>query len=174
MPYLSSSLQPRDAEDGQGSIVVISETFKAGTVALGLLDKFFQSYWPTKFQVSPFLAHLHSYKQCAMIDGIDWAGKGGCLCAGCRAAVFSEFEESEDRESMCESEREERKRERSNRKWREGRRREKRERASVPSSCPSGRPGVYSSTLSRTTEPGTAVLKQVLLIVPPFPKDGCN
>lgn len=62
-----------------------------------------------------------------MIDGIDWAGKGGCLCAGCRAAVFSEFEESEDRESMCESEREERKRERSNRKWREGRRRKKRE-----------------------------------------------
>lgn len=44
MPYLSSSLQPRDAEDGQGSIVVISETVKAGTAALGLLDKFFQSY----------------------------------------------------------------------------------------------------------------------------------
>lgn len=40
-----------------------------------------------------------------MIDGIGWAGKVGCLCAGCTAAVSSKLEESKDRERVCESER---------------------------------------------------------------------
>lgn len=63
--------------------------------------------------------------------------------------------------------------ERSKRKRREGRRRNGETKPSLPSSCPSGRPGVCSSMLSRTTEPGTAALKQVLLILLPlFPKDG--
>lgn len=38
---------------------------------------------------------------------------------------------------------------------------------SPPSSCPSGGPGVCSSVLSPTAQPGTAALKQVLLITPP-------
>lgn len=46
----------------------------------------------------------------------------------------------------------------------------RRGKASAPSSCPSGGPGVCSCTLSRTTEPGTALLKQVLLTVPLSPR----
>lgn len=47
-----------------------------------------------------------------MIDGIGWAGKVGCLCTGCTAAVFSKLEESRDRERVCESERERERKER--------------------------------------------------------------
>lgn len=46
-----------------------------------------------------------------MIDGIGWAGKVGCLCTGCTAAVFTKLEESRDREKVCESEREGKERE---------------------------------------------------------------
>lgn len=45
---------------------------------------------------------------------------------------------------------------------------------SLPFFCPSGRPGVCSFVLSRTTQPGTADPEQVLLIVLSFPKDGHN
>lgn len=98
----------------------------------------------------------------------------GSLRAGCTSSCFHrELQDSGDKKKEKRGSVKVREGERSKRKRREGRGGNGETKPSLPSSCPSGRPGVCSSMLSRTTEPGTAALKQVLLIVLPLlPKDG--
>lgn len=105
-----------------------------------------------------------------MIDGIGWAGKVGCRCAGCTAAVFSELEKSRDRERVLARERE-RERGRTE-KRREGRRtrRESKPTFLLPfrqTRCLQ----LHAESYHRTWH---GCSKQVLLIVLPFPKEGRN
>lgn len=115
----------------------------------------------------------NSGEHSAMIDGKGLAGSVGCQCAGCTAAVSTSSRIAETGKKKEWGGMKERTREVE---WEAKRGHEERgeKKPSLPFFCPSGRPGVCSFVLSRTTQPGTAASEQVLLIVLFLPNDGHN